>query len=114
MWRSRTFWRLFVSSASVSLAVIGLLGVVLVSRVEQHFLDQMQDRLRAQAVLGVEMVRGRPAADAPTLQERFEALRRREPLRITLLAEDGTVLVESDRDPRHHAIANHGNRPEIL
>jgi two-component system, OmpR family, phosphate regulon sensor histidine kinase PhoR len=114
MWRSRTFWRLFLSCAGLSLGLIVLLGMVLFARVEVHYMDQMEDRLRAQAVLGVEMVRGRPLPDMPALQQRFEALRRREPLRITLLAADGTVLVESDRDPRQFAIENHGDRPEVL
>src|SRR5260370_41742835 len=102
MWHSRTFWRLFLSGASMSLGPIGLLGVLLVSRVEHHYMDQMEDRLPSQAVLGVEMVRGRPKEDMPALQQRFEAMRRRQPLRITLLADDGTVLVESDRDPRRY------------
>ncbi|HEV2948321.1 MAG TPA: histidine kinase dimerization/phospho-acceptor domain-containing protein, partial [Gemmataceae bacterium] len=114
MWRSHTFRRLFLSCAGLSLGVIALLGMLLFARVELHYMDQMEDRLRAQAVLGVEMVRGRPLEDMSALQQRFEALRRREPLRITLLAADGTVLVESDRDPRQFAIENHGDRPEVL
>src|SRR6266851_2956612 len=114
MWRSRTFWRLFLSCWSMWLGLTALLGAVLVSRVELHFMEQMEDRLRAQAVLGVEMVRGRPAEDMPALQQRFEAMRRRQPLRITLLADDGTVLVESDRDPRRYPMENHDDRPEVL
>jgi two-component system phosphate regulon sensor histidine kinase PhoR len=114
MWRSRTFWRLFLSCAGLSLGLIILLGLVLFDRVKLHYMDEMEERLRAQAVLGVEMVRGRPLEDMPALQRRFEALRRREPLRITLLANDGTVLVESDRDPRVYPIENHADRPEIV
>src|SRR5260370_16072993 len=106
MWRSRTFWRLFVSCAGLSLGLIILLGMVLFARVELHYMDQMEDRLRVQAVLCVEMVRGRPLPDMPALQQRFEALRRREPLRISLLAADLTVLVESDRGLPQIAIEN--------
>lgn len=98
----------------MSLGLIGLLGTVLFTRVEHHYMDQMEDRLHSQAALGVEMVRGRTDADMPALQERFEALRRQGPLRITLLALDGTVLVESDRDPRRQPMENHGDRPEVV
>jgi two-component system phosphate regulon sensor histidine kinase PhoR len=114
MWRSRTFWRQFLSFSILSLGLIALLGILLVSRVEHHYMDQMEDRLRSQAVLGVEMVRGRPVEGMPALQQRFEAMRRRQPLRITLLADDGTVLVESDRDPRRYPMENHADRPEVL
>jgi two-component system phosphate regulon sensor histidine kinase PhoR len=114
MWRSRTYWRLFLSCAGTSLGLIVLLGTVLFVRVEHHYMDQMEDRLRSQAAMGVAMVRGRPTANMPALQERFEAMRRQGPLRITLLAGDGTVLVESDRDPRRQPMENHSDRPEIV
>jgi two-component system phosphate regulon sensor histidine kinase PhoR len=114
MWRSRTFWRLFLSCASMAIGLIALLGAVLLWRVESHTMDQMEERLRTEAVLGAEMVRGHPAEAVPALQRRFEAMRQRQPLRITLLAADGTVLVDSDRDPQRYSVPNHGDRPEVV
>ena len=34
-------------------------------------------------------------------------------MRTTLLAADGSVLADSQRDPRLHALDNHANRPEV-
>src|SRR5436305_1244992 len=110
-WRSTMFWRLFGIYSVLLLSAIGLLGVVIVSRVEQHNLEQIEDTLRAKAVLVREVVRDRPAAQVPLLQPRIKSLRQEIATRITLLAEDGRVLADSDEDPEH--MENHANRPEV-
>ncbi|OAI39084.1 hypothetical protein AYO40_06115, partial [Planctomycetaceae bacterium SCGC AG-212-D15] len=40
-------------------------------------------------------------------------LRKEIGVRITLIADDGTVLADSDRDPRHYTFDNHADRPEV-
>jgi two-component system phosphate regulon sensor histidine kinase PhoR len=106
MWRSRTFWRLLLSCAIIWLGLIGALGAILVTRVEHHFMDLMEERLRAQAALGAEMVRGRGLDEIPPLQKRFETLHRRQPLKITLLSADGAVLFDSGE--------NQSDQPEVV
>src|SRR5437868_4457613 len=99
MWHSRMFWRLFGTYGVLWLAAIGVLGWVIVGRVETQYLGQIEDSLRTKAVLLREITRGRPAAEAPFLQARIEALKQEITTRITLLAADGTVLADSERDP---------------
>jgi two-component system phosphate regulon sensor histidine kinase PhoR len=113
MWRSRTFWRLFGTYGLLWLISIAVLGAGIVGQVEQNFLQQIEGSLQARAVLVRETVRGRPASEMSSLQERIEQVRRETGTRITLLAADGTVLADSDRDPRRYELENHLNRPEI-
>jgi two-component system phosphate regulon sensor histidine kinase PhoR len=113
MWRSRTFWRLFGTYGLLWLISIAVLGVGIVGNVERHFLDQTEQSLRARAVLVREMVRGRPVEDAAALQRRIEVAGRETGTRITLMTADGTVLADSDRDPRHYVLENHADRPEV-
>jgi two-component system phosphate regulon sensor histidine kinase PhoR len=111
MWRSRTFWRLFVSYGLLVLCSLGLVGVVIVDRVQRQYLGQIEDGLRTKAVLVREVVRGRPGGEAGRLQEQMVALRQEIATRITLIADDGRVLADSEEDPA--VMENHGDRPEV-
>ena len=113
MWHSRTFWRLFAAYGLLWLTAIGLLGVVILARVEEQFLGQIEERLRSKALLVREVVRGQTTADAPVLQRRIEELRQEIVTRITLMDRNGTVLADSDKDPRRHEVENHLERPEV-
>jgi two-component system phosphate regulon sensor histidine kinase PhoR len=111
MWRSRMFWRLFGICGVLLLGTIGLLGWVILSRVEQHYLGQTESSLHNKAVLVREALRNRPAATGGTLQSRMVALRQEIATRITLLAVDGKVLADSEEDPAR--MENHAARPEV-
>jgi two-component system phosphate regulon sensor histidine kinase PhoR len=108
MWHSRNFWRYFLSSAVLIVAAVGLLGFFIVSRVEKHSLEQLEDTLRARAILVGEVVRDRPAP----VQEQVAAVGGRIATRITLVAQDGSVLADSEENPLR--MENHGDRPEVL
>jgi two-component system phosphate regulon sensor histidine kinase PhoR len=105
------FWRLFGTSGVLLLSTIGLLGMVIVGRVEKHYLEQIEDSLRTKAILVREAVRKRPDGPEPLLQNRIKALRQEIDTRITLLAEDGRVLADSEQDPEQ--MENHADRPEV-
>ena len=111
MWRSRMFWRLFGTFSILLLAAIGLLGLVVIGRVEKYFLNQLENSLRSKAVLLREAVRGRTKDQAPLLQKQVTALRPEIAARITLLARDGRVLADSAEDPER--MENHADRPEV-
>ena len=51
MWRSRMFWRLFGTFAGLLLATIAVLGIIVLNRVEKHFLQQIEESLEAKAIL---------------------------------------------------------------
>jgi two-component system phosphate regulon sensor histidine kinase PhoR len=110
MWRSRLFWRLFGTVGVLLLGTVALLGVVIVGRVEQHYLGQIEDSLRTKAVLVREVVRAGPQQEG-RLQERIVGLRREIKTRITLIADNGRVLADSEEDPAK--MENHAGRPEV-
>lgn len=114
IWRSRNFWRLFGTYGLLVLCAVGVLGTIVISRVEHYFLRQTEESLRAKAILIREAVRDRPETTIPSLQKRIEVVRGEIAARITLLAEDGTVLAESEIDPSLYPIENHAARPEVL
>src|SRR5262249_49006008 len=105
---SPTFWRLFLTSSALIVAAIGLLGFVIVGRVEQHSLEQIKETLTARAQLVRQVVRERPAAG---LQERIADLGQEIRTRVTLIAADGSVLAESEETPVQ--MKTHGDRPEV-
>jgi two-component system phosphate regulon sensor histidine kinase PhoR len=112
MVRSRMLWRLFGTYGFLLLVAIGLLGMVIVGRVEKYFLSQTEDGLRTKAILLREVVRHLPAGDSITLQERASAWRQEIAARITLLAHDGRVLADSHEDASQ--MENHADRPEVV
>ncbi len=75
MWRSRSFWWLFGSFGLLVLAAIGMLGSVVIQRVEQQFLRQIEQDLHAKAVLVREAMRGHKNDPPEQLQERLMASR---------------------------------------
>src|SRR5438309_7061464 len=93
------FWRLFGTFSLLLLFAIGLVGVVIVGRVERHFLSQIEDSLCTKAILVREVTRDRPTAELAHMQERIVALRREIATRITLLDDAGQVLADSEEDP---------------
>jgi two-component system phosphate regulon sensor histidine kinase PhoR len=119
MWRSRMFWRLFGTSGVLVLSSISLLGIVFVHRVEQQYFQQIQGSLCTRAILLREAIRplplpaGKepPPPEAQRLQERIKALGREIATRITLLTADGSVLADSEFDPRQ--MEKHADRPEV-
>src|SRR5579859_4104482 len=113
MWRSRNFWWLFGSFGLLILTSIGLLGVVVERQVEAQVLRQIEEGLRTKAVLVREAVAGRPEQSPEDLQRRAEALRLEIAVRITFISDDGVVLADSERDPRHNVLENHMDRPEV-
>jgi two-component system phosphate regulon sensor histidine kinase PhoR len=105
------FWRLFATYGALVLSAIGLTGAVILARVERHWLEQIEDSLRTKAVLIGEALRDRPAGAPVGFRDRLAELRRQVPVRVTLLAEDGGVIADSDEDPAH--MENHADRPEV-
>lgn len=103
------FLRLFLTLGTLLLGSIALLGVVIVQRVEGHYLEQIEGSLHTKAILVREVVRD--FRDDEMAQERMVALRQEIATRITLIAADGRVLADSEEEPG--AMENHADRPEV-
>jgi two-component system phosphate regulon sensor histidine kinase PhoR len=106
--RVSMFWQVFLAFGSLIVLTLGVLGGVVGAWVEQQALSQIEERLKSKAILIQEVVRDRKVDD---LRQRVEALREKTEARITLIAKNGKVLIESDRDPED--LDDHGNRPEV-
>jgi two-component system phosphate regulon sensor histidine kinase PhoR len=114
IWHSRTYWRLLGTYGLLVLTSIGLLGSIVLGRAEQHFLLQVEENLKVRATLVRHDVgTGKPIA-AEQLQASVEQLGHQIGTRITLVAPDGAVLADSEKDPRKYEIENHASRPEII
>src|SRR5262249_33762375 len=111
MWRSRMFWRLFISFCVLLLCSIGLLGIVLNSRMQQQQQRQITERLRTKAILVRELVRDLRPERVPFLQKRIVALGQEIHTRITLIDVAGRVLADSDEEPAK--MENHSDRSEV-
>src|SRR5262245_7328110 len=110
--RWRTFWRLFGTYVVLVLTAIGLLGWVVVGRVEKQVLADIEQYLFSKNILVEEMIRGNPADRPDQLQARLAGLPKDVDIRITLIDEQGNVLADSAENPAR--MENHANRPEVI
>src|SRR5438128_1924590 len=110
MWRSHIFWRLFATYSVLVTLALGLLGWILLARMEAHVREDMRRDLETKCVLVRELVALQDLV--PTeLQRQVSSLADEIQCRITLVAEDGRVLADSAEEPRQ--MNNHLHRPEI-
>jgi two-component system, OmpR family, phosphate regulon sensor histidine kinase PhoR len=106
--------RLALTQVGLVVAVLLVLGLYLAVAGRQLYVDRLTEQLVAQAQIAA-------AAVAPSL-ESGEGIETTDPLvkrlaerinaRVTIVAADGSVLGDSDADPR--TMDNHGSRPEVI
>ena len=108
MWRSRIIWRLFGAYGILLTVSLGLLGWLLLARMETHLLDDIQHSLEIKTLLVRDLVNRYGASE---LQEQMTLLAGETSARITLVAAGGEVLVDSAEDPS--LMENHRDRIEI-
>src|SRR5262245_4644595 len=108
MWRSRIFWRLFLTFSVLLTIAIGLLGWLLVGRIQTHLLDEIQANLELKTLLIRDLVVRQTKEE---WQETVSRLAREAKGRITLIAADGIVLADSSEAPE--MMENHKDRPEV-
>ncbi|MFP7756304.1 ATP-binding protein [Thermodesulfobacteriota bacterium B35] len=106
------FWQIFLAGLSVLILAIIAVSWYGTFMVRQFYYGQMRDDIHSRAILVrpqiSSLLRARPAS----LQEFCRQTGRAARTRITVIAPDGTVLADSNEDPRH--MDNHGHRPEVL
>jgi two-component system phosphate regulon sensor histidine kinase PhoR len=112
MWRSRMFWRLFGTYGLLLLAAIGVLGAVVVNRVERLYDQQLDERLRTKTFLVQELIRAHHDQSLSDLDADLKRLRLQQLPRVTLLDDKGVVLIDTDGDTAN--MDNHAQRPEIV
>lgn len=112
MWRSWLFWKLFIAYGGLSVASIGLIAGIVVARQREQVLDHVRERLRDDAIL----LRGQLTDDLASdhregMAELIQRVARETGTRMTVIAGDGTVLADSERDPG--LMENHHSRQEV-
>ena len=112
MWSSRLFWRLFLAYAGLVLVTTAVFAALVAARQEEQVLSYLRERLHDDAVFLRSYVRSEIAAgSSQSLQDTATRLGREARTRVTLVAANGAVLADSDRDPA--VMENHATRREI-
>ena len=108
MWRARIIWRLFGAYSILLTISFGLLGWLLIGRIENHLLQEVRHSLEDKTVLLRDLVNRHGESD---LQEQVTRLAKDMKARITLIQAGGEVLADSGEQPEK--MENHKNRPEV-
>src|ERR1019366_878538 len=108
MWRSRIFWRLFSAYGILLILSFGMLGWVLIGRMERHLLQEIRHGLEIKTLFLRELVNRH---DESKLQEQISLLAKETNARITLIRVTGEVLADSSEQPAK--MENHRDRLEI-
>jgi two-component system phosphate regulon sensor histidine kinase PhoR len=110
---SRLFWKVFAVYAVLTLVAATVLVAVLSSRQRDIVIQRVEQRLHDSAVLlrddMSDVFQHGPGAD---LQATLKRLGEQTGTRMTLVANDGTVMGDSIEDPA--VMENHRNREELL
>jgi two-component system phosphate regulon sensor histidine kinase PhoR len=108
MWRSRIFWRLFGVYGVLLTISFGTLGWVLIGRMENHLLQELQHGLGIKTLLLRDLVNRHNESE---LQEQTSRLAKETKIRITLIRASGEVLADSAEQPTK--MENHRDRIEV-
>src|SRR3989442_15508279 len=108
MWRSRIFWRLFGAYSILLTFSFGTLGWLLIDRMENHLLQEIQHGLEIKTLLLRDLVNHIGEAE---LQEQMLRVAQETNARITLIDASGKVLADSGE--KLDRIENYLNRIEV-
>lgn len=112
MFRFRFFWRLYLGYAALIGLVAVTVGLSVSSNLKEDLEKQTREELFHQALIFREWLRVEASWDSPELNRKAGVLGEKLGYRLTLIDNEGKVLVDSEHDPR--GMENHGERPEVL
>ncbi|MFQ5730490.1 MAG: ATP-binding protein [Planctomycetaceae bacterium] len=113
MFSSRIFWRIFGTYAALSLLGAAVFIWLVSARLRSIVVEHLQRRLHDSAVVLRDDLRDAlKAGRSEAIQNKIEDLAKQNATRITLVAEDGTVVGDSERDPA--TMDDHRERKELL
>ena len=99
------FARLFATHLIVAVGALAVLGITADTLMARRATDALRDRLEAQAE------QAQVAIDPGLAQPQVEVLADASRTRFTVIASDGRVIADSERDPA--TMENHAQRPEV-
>jgi two-component system phosphate regulon sensor histidine kinase PhoR len=107
-----TFFKFFISNLFLIFLLAGLILFFSFRTLRIFYLHQLEDTLDKLALaLSDQFVPYLEKKDKQTIDYLAKVYGKRLKLRITVIAPDGTVLGDSEKDPK--TMENHANRPEI-
>ncbi len=113
MFSSRLFWKIFLVYAALSLVWAGFFVAILSERLQGVVIEQVRQRLHDSAVVLRSHMGGVfDSGQIGPVQETLKKLGRENETRMTLVAESGIVVGDSDEDPA--VMDNHHDRDELL
>lgn len=113
MFRSRFFWKLFLSYALVILATVSSVGFLVLREYRRDIGERMEQSLRYELVALADLVDGsRPNLTLEGIQSQVDQVAKATGRRITVVAADGAVIADSDAVASE--MDNHGSRPELV
>lgn len=108
----KTFWKQFLLNFSIISLVLSLFAVLIITEIKEHDKLLTEQRLLATANLLVEALRLPVDGKYKDIQPIVSELGEKAGMRITVIAENGAVLGDSEKDPA--AMENHAGRPEVI
>ena len=116
MLSSRLFWKLFGVYVLLSAVAVICTTTILSHRQREIVYDQVYQRLHNSAVTVLNLVEESfavpPAPELIASIASIDSIATENSTRITLIAADGIVVVDSEHDPAN--MKNHGDRSEVL
>lgn len=122
---SYLFWKLFLVYVGLNIVLASAFVVVVTSSQRSEINQQVEQRLHDTAIVlrshVVSLIqngsdsnagRGQREESATQLQSLIKRLAAETQTRLTIVQADGTVLADSERDPK--SMLNHANRPELI
>lgn len=113
MFASRFLWKLYAGYTLLIVFSTGVVGVLINRRIEADSRQEIEERLRSQAVVLADVLgNGFEPGRASEIEARTRRLAARISTRITVIRHDGVVIADSEVPPS--SLDNHARRPEIL
>ena len=112
MFASRLFWTTFATIAAPMLLASAGFAWVISEQISETARVQVLQRLH-DVTVALEVDHGAGLVEATAdVRRKIEEIHRETGARITLIAESGTVIADTDTEPA--LLGNHGDRPEIV
>jgi two-component system phosphate regulon sensor histidine kinase PhoR len=106
--------RMFLVAFLAAFATVSAATALVSWSVRRDLVQRLEVSLASEARLAAELISRQPAASEQALDDEADAIGQRIAARVTLIARDGRVLGDSERDGTALAtMENHAQRPEV-